>query len=204
MPHPKPNTVPISDRTVVDKAEEERYTKQFLDGLSDFALEWEGETIDPYALFYFKNKEAGYAFHMLGHIFKKIDAFIGIKSVTESPWAYFSNLESLVSFTKAIDAFIKAAQGVSEPPVIEKIRIADRTRIRRTMLKRIIDLEPSRRTFNAEVLEFLIDRNTIFDNFLKAVYKRRAQKQDPPVAGKAEAAPFCECIHFSNYADQMT
>lgn len=194
MPHPKPNTVPTSDRTDVGKAEEERYTKQFLDGLSDFAFEWDEELIDPYALFYSENKEAGYAFHMLRRIFQKIDAFIGIENVTQSPWAYFSSLKSLLSFSKAIEALTEAAQGVSEPPVIEKIRMADRTRIRRAMLKRIIDLEPSRRTFDAEVLEYLTDRNTIFDNFLKAVYKKRAKKQDPPVTSKTEDASFCHTV----------
>jgi hypothetical protein len=195
MSHPTPNTVPASDRTDVDKAEEERYTKQFLQGLSDFAVEWDEELIDPYPLFYSANKEAGYAFHMLGRIFQKIDAFIGIESFIQSPWAYFSSLELLVSFSKAIEALTKAAQGATEPPVIERIRIADRARMRRAMLKRIMNLEPSRRTFNAEVLEYLTDRNEIFDNFLKAIYKRRAKEQDPPVAGKTKAASFCECRH---------
>jgi hypothetical protein len=189
------NTVPTSDPNDVDKAAEERYTQQFLDGLGDYAMQWDEELIDPYAIFYSGNVKAGYAFHMLQHIFKKIDAFIGIESNTQSPWAYFSSLESLVSFGKAIEALTKGAQGVNEPPVIEKIRIADRTRMRRAMLKRITDLEPSRRAFDAEVLDYLIDRNAIFDNFLKAVYKRRAVKQDPNVTGKMEAAPSCEYVH---------
>jgi hypothetical protein len=191
MPHPKPKTVPTPDRTDVDKAEEEKYTKQFLDRISHF--EYEG-LADPYTLFYYENNEAGYAFYMLGRIFNKIDAFIGIKSVAQSPWRYFSSLESLLSFSEAIEDLTKEVQGGNEPPVIEKIRIADRTRIRKTMLQRIIDLEPSRRTFDAEVLEFLRDRNTIFENFLKAVYKRRGKKQDPGVAGKTEAASFCQTM----------
>jgi hypothetical protein len=182
------NTVPRSGRNDADKAAEESYTKQFLDDLGDFAIEWDEEPIDPYAIFYSENVEAGYAFYMLQHIFKKIEAFIGIKSNIQSPWAYFSSLTSLVSFSEAIEALTKTAQGVSEPPVIEKIRIADRTRMRRAMLKRITDLEPSRRTFDAEALDYLTDRNTIFDNFLKDVYKRRAKKHDPNVTGRMEAA----------------
>ena len=39
-------------------------------------------------------------------------------------------MESLVSFNKVIEALTNAAQGVNEPPVVEKIRIVDRTRIR--------------------------------------------------------------------------
>jgi hypothetical protein len=198
---PQPNAAPASDPSNADKAAEERYTKQFLDRLSHSEFHQDEEFIDPYSIFYSGNIAAGYAFHMLEHIFKKIDAFIGIKSNTRSPWAYFSGLESLVSFSKAIEALTKEAQGVSEPPVIEKIRIADRPRMRKAMLKRITDLEPSRRTFNAEVLAYLIDRNTIFDKFLKAVYKARAKKQDPNVTGKMEAANVY--IH-SNYFDQMT
>ena len=194
---PQPNTVPTSDPKAADKVAEERYTKKFLDKLSDFAIGRDEEFTDPYAMFYSQNVEAGYAFHMLAHIFKKIDAFIGIKGNTKSPWAYFSSLESLVSFSKEIEALTKAAQEVSEPPVIEKIRIADRIRTRRAMLKRIIDLEPSRRTFNDEVLDYLTDRNTIFDKFLKAIYKRRAKKQDPSMIGKMEAASYCELIHSS-------
>jgi hypothetical protein len=191
----QPNTVPTSDPNDADKAAEKRYTKQFLDGLGDFAMECDEELINPYAIFYSENVEAGYAFHMLQHIFEKIDAFIGIKSNIRSPWAYFSSLESLVSFSDAIESLTKAAQGVSEPPVIEKILIADRTRKRRAMLKRITDLEPSRRTFNAEVLDYLTDRNTIFEKFLKDVYKRRAKKHDPNVTGRMEAVSPCEYMH---------
>jgi hypothetical protein len=191
----QPNTVPTSDPNGADKAAEKSYTKRFLDGLDDFAMECDEELINSYAIFYSENVEAGYAFYMLHHIFKKIDAFIGIKNNIQSPWAYFSSLESLVSFSEEIEALTKAAQGVSEPPVIEKVRIADRTRIRRAMLKRITDLEPSRRTFNAEVLDYLTDRNTIFDNFLKGVYKRRAKKHDPNVTGRMEAASSCEYMH---------
>jgi hypothetical protein len=195
MPHPKPNAVPTPDRRDADKAEEEKYTNQLLDSFSN-PFKFDQELFGEYAQFYFDNKEAGYAFHMLERIFKKVEAFIGIKTLIQSPWGYFSSLESLVRFSKAIEALTNAAQGLNEPPVIEKIRIVDRTHIRRAMLKRIVDLEPSRRTFNAEVLEYLIDRNTIFDNFWKVVHKERAKKQDFSVTGKAKTESFCEWIHL--------
>jgi hypothetical protein len=195
MAHQTPNSVPTSDRTDVKKAEEERFTKQFLESLSNFRYEWDELDVSEFALFYSENKEAGYAFHVLGRIFKKVDAFIGIKSYIDCPWVYFSDLKLLVSFSKAIETLTNAAQGVNEPPVVEKIRIVDRTRIRRAMLKRIADLEPSRRTFNAEVLEYLTDRNTIFDNFWKAVYKERAKRQDLSMTGKAKTGSLCEWIH---------
>jgi len=186
---PQLNPVPPSDSNVVDRAVEERYTNKFLDGLSEFAWDWDEEFIDPYAIFYSANVEAGYAFHMLKQIFKKIDAFIGIKSSSQSPWKYFSSLESLVSFSKAIETLTKAAQGVNEPLVIEKIRIVDRSDIRRAMLKRITDLEPSRRTFSPEVLDYLTDRNTIFDNFLEAVDKEGLKEEGAKEEGEKKEGP---------------
>jgi hypothetical protein len=194
MPHPKPNAAPTPDRSDADKAEEERYTNQILASFSN-PFKINQELSGEYVQFYFDNKEAGYAFHMLERIFKKVDAFIGMRTTIQSPWGYFSSLELLVLFSRAIEALTNAAQGVNEPLEVEKIRVVDRTRIRRAMLKRIVELEPSRRTFNAEVLEYLIDRNTIFDNFWKAVYKERAKRQNPSVTGKAKTESFCEWIH---------
>ncbi|KAE9371859.1 hypothetical protein N431DRAFT_484295 [Stipitochalara longipes BDJ] len=193
MSHPNSATVPEPDQADIDKAEEERYTTKFLDGPPNFPLDMKDELIDPFSQFYLENKQAGYAFYMLGRIFKKIDAFIGIKSATrstQSPWVYFSSLESLVGFGTAIEELTKAAaEGASEPPEIQKIRIADRKNVRRAMLKRLITLEPSRRTFNAEILENLKNRNAIFDDFLKGVYKRRAKKQDSPATGLLRRKP---------------
>jgi hypothetical protein len=194
MAHQNSNAVPTSDRTDVEKAEE-RYTSQFFQGLANFQDEWDCLDISEFAQFYSQNKEAGYAFHMLRRIFKKVDAFIGISCKIRCPWVYFSDLKSLVSFSKAVERLTSAAEGVNEPPVVEKFRIVDRTRIRSAMLKRIVYLEPSRRTFNAEVLEYLIDRNTVFENFWKAVYKERAKRQNLSLTGKAKTESFCEWVH---------
>jgi hypothetical protein len=84
MPHPKPNAVPTPDQSDVDKAEEERYTNQILASFTN-PFKINQEHIGEYAQFYSDNKEAGCAFHRLEHIFKKVDAFIGIKTLIQSP-----------------------------------------------------------------------------------------------------------------------
>lgn len=158
---------------------EQRYSKKFLDGLSEFLWEWDEEDISEYAKFYSDNPQAGYAFHVLKGIFEKIDMFIGIGSTrnSESPWDYFSNIQSLAAFSTAITKLTEALNRDPEPPMVEKIRIADRSRVRKQMLKRIYNLDPSRRTYNSEVLEHLKDRNKILDVFLKNLYIRRSKKK---------------------------
>lgn len=66
---------------------EQRYRKKFLDKRFEFTFEWDEENVSGFARFYFKNPKAGYAFHKLKSIFKKIDVFISIKSamVSTSP-----------------------------------------------------------------------------------------------------------------------
>jgi hypothetical protein len=177
-----------SDLAKADKAAEENHTKKYLDDVGEAVdfLDDECLTLDPYAQFYLQNNGAGYAFYMLECIFKKIDAFIDIKyKAYRSPWEYFSNLDSLVKFGRAIEALTeRASQGTTEPTIIEQIRRADRSRMRRVMLKRITDLEPCRRTFNHQVFDNLIDRNSIFDDFLKVIYIKRTKKQNADISGK--------------------
>ena len=102
-----------------------------------------------------------------------------------SPWEYFSDLDSFVKFGRAIENLTKrVSQETSEPTIIEQIRRADRSRMRRVMLKRITDLEPRLRTFDQEIIDGLIDRNSFFDDFLKVIYIKRSKKQNPAMSGK--------------------
>ena len=184
----QPSTLLASDAAKADKAAEDNYTKKYLAEISEAkdSIYYEFLTLSPYAQFYIQNNEAGYAFHMLQCIFKKIDALIGISSIAgRSPWDYFSDLSSFVKFSRVIGALTeKVSEGTSEPTIIEQIRRADRSRMRRVMLKRISDLEPRLRTFEQEIIDGLIDRNSFFDDFLKVIYIKRGKKQNPAVSGK--------------------
>ena len=94
----QPSAVLVSDAAKADKAAEDNYTKKYLAEISEAADNIYAEflTLSPYAQFYKQNNEAGYAFHMLQFIFKKIDALIGINSMAgRSPWEYFSDLQLL-------------------------------------------------------------------------------------------------------------
>jgi hypothetical protein len=194
----QPGALLASDPNEVDKAVEENYTKKYLDNLSEAADILDDEYLSPYALFYLQNNEVGYAFYVLACIFKKIDALIDVSNkADQSPWEYFSSQDSFVKFSRAIETLTERVfQGTTEPPIIEQIRKADRSRMRRVMLKRITDLEPARITFDREVLEHLIDRNSFFDDFLKVIYIKRGKKQSPDATGKNE--------HFSHLGTGLT
>jgi hypothetical protein len=159
---------------------EKRYTEKFLDGITDMAFEW-GEELElsEYATFYCADPAAGYAFHKLETMFKEIDKFVCGKPgrVTDSPFGYFSNVEVLVTFSRKMAELTETLQKSAEPPAVEKIRIVDRNADRKKMFKRIIDVEPSKRTFESDVLENLKDRHKIMNAFWKAVYTERDRKK---------------------------
>jgi hypothetical protein len=156
---------------------EQKYTNEFLEHVADFSFD--EEDLSDYSRFYTKNPAAGYAFHRLKALFEKIDMFLGVKSpkAFESPWDYFSNVDSLATFNKKIIELTEKLQVSSEPLVVEKVRIADRGHVRKQMLKRLINLDPSERTFDSEILEHLKDRHRILNSFWKAVYTERDRKK---------------------------
>lgn len=184
----QPNTPLVSDRTDVGRAVEKNYSKRYLDELIEATELYDEEFLSPYAQFYIQTPEAGYAFYMLACIFKKIDALINVtKRSGQCPWEYFSHQASFVEFSKAIEALTeRASHATTEPPIIEQIRKADRSRMRRSMLKRITDLDPARITFEGDVFENLMDRNSFFDDFLKVIYIKRRKKQSLEVTGRSD------------------
>jgi hypothetical protein len=157
---------------------EQRFTKEFLDGLADFDSD-SGWDLNDYAKFYCTNRAAGYAFHKLKSVFEKIDMFLSIKPQKRynTPWDYFSDVDALAKFSRKITELTETLKVSAEPLVVEKIRIVNRSATRAEMYKRIIDLEPSKRTFESDILEHLKDRHTILNAFLTAVNIERDREK---------------------------
>jgi hypothetical protein len=158
--------------------DEQRYTSKYLGQIADLEFKSDRD-ISEYAKFYQTNPLAGYAFYKLKKVFEKIDRIIDIKSPkgSVSHWDYFSDVESLAAFSTKITQLTETLQGSSEPLIVETIRIVDRSGMRRKMFKRIINLEPSERTFESDILEHLEDRHKILDGFLTAVYVERSRRK---------------------------
>lgn len=178
-----------SDLSGTDKVVEENYTRKYLDDLGEAVemMTMDEEDLNPYVQFYLQSPKAGYAFYILACIFKKIDALMDVSNkADQSPWEYFSSKSSFKNFSKAIEALTNGvSQGTMEPAIIQQIRKADRSRMRRVMLKRITDLEPGCLTLiDGQMLDYLTDRNSFFDDFLKVIYIKRGKKQSSDVAGK--------------------
>lgn len=157
---------------------EQNYTDHFLKTTRVHAKR-QYVKLTPYQDFYYADPRAGYACYKLQEIFTNIGAALQNESKQEAqdPWEYFVDVETHGSYCTSLheltDALYRCRWLYHEPTMIEKVRVADNSRIRREMVDRLAQCD---RKLDSEVVDRLMDRHMIVERFLTNVQSERERK----------------------------